>query len=326
MDALSAIQISKNVGGLDTACKTILRNKEFLAVILKYVVEEYKEYTTEEIMDFIESGSIISPEVTTGRTNTQISGENTEFSQLNEKTSKFDILFKTKNPKLSTEKISVNLIIDIEPQKNYQPGYPIEKRGIYYGARMIASQLSSVIIEDSDYKDIAKVYSIWICRDNIPKKQQYTMSHYTIVNTENIGSYIPKHENYDLFHMAIIRLGNHNYKEKVDLFRFLNALFYPENKDSYHNLTKYIDFKKNSQLEKEVLKMSGLGQSVLEEGMERGMEQGMERGMEQGLKQGRIQMLVSLFQDGCITKSIAAKKLDISEEEFEELLSHYKMP
>lgn len=75
-----------------------------------------------------------------------------------------------------------------------------------------------------------------------------------------------------------------------------------------------------------MLKMSGLGQSVLEEGMERGMEQGMERGMEQGLKQGRIQMLVSLFQDGCITKSIAAKKLDISEEEFEELLSHYKMP
>lgn len=51
MDALSAIQISKNVGGLDTACKTILRNKEFLAVILKYVVEEYKEYATEEIMD-----------------------------------------------------------------------------------------------------------------------------------------------------------------------------------------------------------------------------------------------------------------------------------
>lgn len=144
------------------------------------------------------------------------------------------------------------------------------------------------------------------------------MSHYTIVNTENIGSYIPKHENYDLFHMAIIRLGNQSYKEEVDLFRFLNALFYPENKDSYHKLTKYIDFKKNSQLEKEVLKMSGLGQSVLEEGIEQGIEQ--------GLKQGRIQMLVSLFQDGCITKSVAAKKLNISEEEFEELLFNYKMP
>ena len=33
---------------------------------------------------------------------------------------------------------------DMEPQKNYRPGYPIEKRGIYYLSRRLCSQLDVV--------------------------------------------------------------------------------------------------------------------------------------------------------------------------------------
>ncbi len=309
IEALNAIQITQKVAGLDIACKTILKNKEFLAVILKYVAEEYKECTISEIMDFIEKETITSPELTTGRTNTQIAGDNLEFSQLNEKTSKFDILFRVKDPKLSTEEIQVNLMVDIEPQKNYQPGYPIEKRGIYYCSRMISSQISNVIVEDTSYKDIIKVYSIWICLDNVPQKGQYTMSHYEIVNTQNIGNYIPKKKNYDLLHMVIIRLGNKDYKEKQGIFEFLNALFYPENKNSYEKLNEYVDFSKNEELKKEVKKMSGLGQRVLEEGIE------------EGIIQGKIQMIISLLKDGYITKKMATEKLNITEEKLEELIS-----
>ena len=84
-------------------------------------------------MDFIESDSICdTKEVSTGRTNTQLRGDTTEFVQLNEKTSNFDVSFRAKNPLLSGEDVQINLYVDIEPQKTYRPGYPLEKRGIYY--------------------------------------------------------------------------------------------------------------------------------------------------------------------------------------------------
>lgn len=134
IDALSAVQMNKNVEGLDASAKYILKQKEFLSVILHLAVPEYEDYTQEEIMGFIE-GSTISvgeTELSNHQTNTVVSGENTEFKILNEKVSYFDILFKAVNPILSDQsEIAVNLHINIEPQLNYKPGYPIEKRGIY---------------------------------------------------------------------------------------------------------------------------------------------------------------------------------------------------
>lgn len=153
LEVLSSLQISSDVEGLDAASKDILKNKEVLAVILKGVVEEYETYTLQEIVKFIEPNSITAEdEVTTGRTNTRIQGENVEFVQLNEKTSNFDIRFISKNPVLSKD-MQVNLHIDVEPQKDYRPGYPIEKRGMYYLARSLASQLS-LLTEHTDYNSL----------------------------------------------------------------------------------------------------------------------------------------------------------------------------
>lgn len=171
LETLNTLQLSKNLEGMDTVSKDILKNKEVLAVILKGVVSEYEEFTTQEIMEFIEADTITSEdEVTTGRTNTRIHGDNNEFVQLNEKTSNFDIRFRSKNPMLSG-KVQVNLHIDVEPQRNYKPGYPIEKRGMYYLSRSLSSQLS-LITEHTDYNSLEKCYSIWICRDNVPPEER----------------------------------------------------------------------------------------------------------------------------------------------------------
>ena len=59
----------------------------------------------------------------------------------------------------------VNLHVDIEPQKTYRPGYPVEKRGIYYLARQLSAQLS-LVTDNTDYDGLEKCYSIWICRDD----------------------------------------------------------------------------------------------------------------------------------------------------------------
>ena len=162
MYVLSDMQITADTTGMDAHSKTILRNKEVLAVILREVIKEYKGYTRKEVMDFIETDSITAEtEVSPGRTHTQVQGDNTEYVQLNEKTSCFDLSFRAKNPILSTEKVMVSLHVDIEPQKTYKPGYPVEKRGIYYLARCLSSQLS-LVTDRTDYGQLEKCYSIFI--------------------------------------------------------------------------------------------------------------------------------------------------------------------
>lgn len=187
MEALSAMQLTEEMDGLDAQSKAILHSKEVLAVILQNTVEEYKGYSRKEIMEFIEADSLSeTKEVSPGRTNTQVRGDSAEFAQLNEKVSMFDLLFRAKNPKLSNEDMLVNLHVDLEPQKTYRPGYPVEKRGIYYLARQLSAQLS-LVTESTDYGQLEKCYSIWICCDDIPKNECYSVSFYEIANTKNIG-------------------------------------------------------------------------------------------------------------------------------------------
>ena len=60
MGLLSAMQITADTNGLDIPSKTILQCVEVLAVILKGSVHEYKEYTLQEIIGFIEADTITS--------------------------------------------------------------------------------------------------------------------------------------------------------------------------------------------------------------------------------------------------------------------------
>ncbi|MCI8799507.1 MAG: hypothetical protein HFH88_06785 [Lachnospiraceae bacterium] len=270
MEMLSAMQLTKDMAGLDAQSKMILHNKEVLAIILQDTVEEYKGYSRKEIMEFIEAASMSETiEISSGRTNSQVKGDNAEFAQLNEKVSYFDLLFCAKNPKLSTEKVLVNLRVDFESQKAYHPGYPIEKRGIYYLARQLSSQLS-LITEQTDYGSLEKCYSIWICRDDIPKEERYSISFYGIQNTKNTGINKVPGENFDLMTLVIIRLGDKVYDgergdESYELLRFLNTIMYPHKADFMQTISEYIDFSGNKELWKEAEQVRGLGQCIADE-------------------------------------------------------------
>ena len=175
----------------------------------------------------------------------------------------------------------VNLHIDVEPQKTYRPGYPIEKRGIYYLARSLSSQLS-LATDTVDYGRLEKCYSIWICRDDIPKKERYSISFYGMCNTKNIGGCASERGNYDLLNLVVVKLGGKTYEggegdEGYSLLRFLNAVMYPHREDFMETISEYIDFSVNEELWREAENMSGLGQSVLEEGIEQGIEKGIEQ-------------------------------------------------
>ena len=80
MEVLNSLQITEGLEGLDQASKELYKNKEVLAVILKGVVREFEGYSCREIMDFIEADSITdAEEVSPGRTNTRIVGDDKEY-------------------------------------------------------------------------------------------------------------------------------------------------------------------------------------------------------------------------------------------------------
>ena len=271
MESLSAMQVTADTEGLDKQSKTLLQYVEVLAVILRDTVTEYKGYSRKEVQEFIEAESIISTmEVSPGRTNTKVRGDNTEFFHLNEKTSFFDLAFQAKNPLLSTEDIQINLHIDVEPQKTYTPGYPIEKRGIYYLARRLSSQLS-LVLQGTNYNLLTKCYSIFICRDDIPEEERYSIQFYEITNTKNTAPTIVPREYYDLMTLVVIKLGDEVYNgneedEGYELFRFLNAIMYPHKKDFMSTVSEYIDYSDNEELWKEVTDLSTIEQ-IRYEGM-----------------------------------------------------------
>lgn len=309
MESLSAMQLTAEMDGLDAESKTLLHNREILAVILQGTIEEYAGYSRKEIMDFIETDSIVSTrEVSTGRTNTQIQGNNVEFVQLNEKTSRFDVMFKAKNPLLSKGEVLINLHVDVEPQKTYSPGYPIEKRGMYYLARSLSSQLS-LVTGRTDYSQLEKCYSIWICRDDIKRGEEYSISFYEMVNSKNIGNNTVAKENYDLLKLVVIKLGDRVYNgsagdEGFEILRFLNTLMYPHREDFMDTMSEYIDFSDNEELWQEAENMEGLGQSILEEGRR------------EGHKEGTFMTLCALVNDGLLKLEEAARRMDLSEADF----------
>ena len=308
MEVLSSLQTTVDIEGLDHASKELYKNKEILAVILKGVVREFESYSPKQIAGFIEADSITGDEeVSPGRTNTRIQGEDKEFAALNEKVSVFDTRFRAFNPELSNEKIMVNLHIDLEAQKTYRPGYPIEKRGLYYLARELSSQLT-LITDMTDYGVLEKCYSIWICRDDIPKSEKFSISFIEMSNTKNYGKCHPKKKHYDLLTLVIIRLGDEIFeavKENpgYDVLKFTHAIMYPHKTDFMDTIKEYINFSENEQLWQEVNKMDGLGERILLEGREEGIDLSVE--VFKAVQVGNWDNSIIAEQCGCTEEVVA---------------------
>lgn len=125
----------------DENCKNILSNKVILAWILRRTVKEFAVYSIDKIMECIEKPTVSKVCVNPGLTNHQkITGINTEDAVNEEGVIYYDLRFFAIVPK-TQEKI--RLIINVEAQKSFYPGYHIETRGIFYAARMLSAQLGT---------------------------------------------------------------------------------------------------------------------------------------------------------------------------------------
>lgn len=205
----------------DEACKKVLANKIILAWILKSCVKEYYNYSVEDIAEkYIEGEPIVSGvAVHADETAEFVAGMNTEDTTIKEGTVTFDIKFKTILP---DTKETAEMIMNVEAQNNFYPGYPIVKRGIYYASRMISSQYETVF-SNSEYQKIKKVYSIWLCPNPAEYRKNTIMSYH--MTEEAISGYVKeKEENYDLITVVMVCLGGRNKEGYSGLLKMLDVL------------------------------------------------------------------------------------------------------
>ena len=264
-ETLITLQASNVLGAkYDRACKELFLNKEIIAPILKEVIPEYKNCTVEEIISLILSDSINDDSV--DGSSVLAMQMQTEMNSLTDKIIRYDARFKAVNPLLSTEIITFYLHFDIEVQNDYRTSYPVIKRGIYYAAREISSQLG-ILTEDSDYNSLQKVYSIWICNENIPKDLCNTVTSYTITKNDVIGKTEEPEEDYDLMTVIVIRRGNNEGKEEI--FDYLTGVF----NYNLEKISRHTDVSKNEKILEGVKTLSGLGQSIATRNFQQGMQQ-----------------------------------------------------
>ena len=266
----------------DTACKRLLANKVILAWIMKSCLEEYRDFGVGEIAEkYIEgepqiAKTAVNPDEEADNDSEQIKGSNNEDSTIKEGTVTYDIRFYALVPR-SGEMVS--LIINVEAQNDFYPGYPIIKRGIYYCSRMISSQYGVGFV-GSHYEKIKKVCSIWVCA-NPPKFRENTIARYVIREENLVGEASEKRENYDLLTAVIICLGHSGDKKYAGILKLLDVLLSSEKDPAEKKKILYEDFdiKMTKELESEVSVMCNLSKGIEERGMEKGIEKGMKEGI-----------------------------------------------
>ena len=196
-----AVMAAKDGAQFNDAVTEILSDKNILAWILFCTTKEFRGMPIEEIKKCIEGEPEISKvPVEPGRTNEAITGDNTEDKIQHEGSVRFDIRFNV----ILRRKKRMKIIVNIEAQKKFYPGYDLVTRGVYYGARLISSQKNREF-SGSHYDDIKKVYSIWICL-NAPQHAQNTITEYKIHQDKLYGDYKGK-ARYDLMSVIMICLG-----------------------------------------------------------------------------------------------------------------------
>ena len=276
----------------DAGMKQLMSNKEIIVPILQMTVSEFKTCSQEEILQCLDISSITKDDFVSDIPNIErdlrLTKEDSELSSLVEKLVRFDIRFKIINPKLSTERIRVNLYIDMEAQKSYRPSnpsYPILKRAVYYVARDLSSQLST-ITQTTDYSKLEKCYSIWICAEDVPKKLQNTLQNtlteYSFSKKDIIGVVDEPEEDYDLLTVIIIRLGKET--EEKGIFDYLKGLFTGDIK----RIQRYSHIEWSEPFQEEASKMTGFGDMIYERGIQQGMQQGMQQGRHEGMILGAL--------------------------------------
>ena len=290
----------------DTEAKKLLSNKEILSRILKYSVKEFENYSVQEIIDSIEGEPLISKiKVRPGHSSGNIIGLSNTNNEIDEGEITYDIIFHVITP----DKQRTKIIINIEAQNKYSPGYDLVTRGIFYCARMLSSQLDKEF-SDSNYNDIKKVYSIWICK-NVPQYARHTITEYKII-PHNLWGNFNRNVRYDLLSVIMIRLGKSDNK-KNPLIKLLDTILSEKLSvaEKQQILENEYEICRNFDTNGGLNIMCNLSDDIEEKGIQKGMQK------------GRLITLYTLYQNDTISLETAAQNASMTVDEFLSTVKKY---
>lgn len=256
----------------DKACKQILSEKVLMAWIMKVCLKEFRNLEVGEIASRY-MGRIPSATYD-GSDATLLGCRGLEDGILTEQNVYYDVLFSAIAPGIEE---TVGLMINVEAQNDYYPGYPLVKRALYYCSRLISGQYGTVFAH-SHYEKIQKVYSIWLCMAP-PRKRQKAIVEYSVQEECLYGSIRENEINYDLIHVFMIYLGepsrpcseNATWEEK--LIRLLEVIFSLRlgAEEKKRILEEEYQIPMTESLERKVDEMCNLSDGVEARGIEQGI-------------------------------------------------------
>lgn len=291
-DIKMSVKATDTKAQYDNKAKQLLGHKIILAHILVNTVEEFKGMNPADVVQYIEGephiGSVpIDGGVTNVEKQEKVIGLNTENSEINEGMIRFDIIFYVRMQDGLSQ-----IIVNVEAQKAEPSSYDILNRAIFYVSRMISSQKGRDFVK-SNYNNIKRVYSIWICM-NI---DEHSMSYIHLTRDDIIGSHNWKGD-INLLNIVLVGLAEDlpEKTEKYELHRLLGALL-----SSKLNVDEKLDIIGNefripleSDIRKDVSEMCNLSQGIEERGVEKGLAEAAIRMYKKGYSIEQISDILAM--------------------------------
>ena len=250
---------------LDETCKVLLSDTQILAHILKYVVDELRDFTIEEIQEIIPANINHEPVFPGNRV---VKTSSNESIIPGEGILRFDVHFELDVPKRNKQK-ACKLQINIEAQNSIYNDYKIVTRGIAYTSRLISKQVKTVIDGDN-YQKMQKTYSIWLMPQE-PLKNDGTIRIYSLQEKVESGIPLKEKEAYDKIKIATIYTSSKHeisqkYEQNDELLRVVMLLFGMSGRSVQEIrgiLEKEYGFKMSDKLKKGVENMCNLAQGLI---------------------------------------------------------------
>ncbi len=287
-----AVVTAGSAAAYDANVKYLLADRQILARILKYTVQECRDMEIEEIISCIgDDIEVASAALDPGLSNLgRVREDKTEDTVPGEGPVFYDIRF---SARLGEAKMK--FLINLEAQKltsHSALGYHLENRIVYYLARMVSAQKNTEF-HNTDYDSLKNVRSIWICMDSGERGDSIEE-----INLERKTVY-----------------GDDDKAHRVELMQgvIINIRSVPGEKPSGNRLIAMLEVllsEMNAQDKKAILeKEYGMIMQVETEGRMKSMcnlsevfiEKGIRKGMQQGIQQGALyqsrQVILDLLED-----------------------------
>lgn len=292
----------------DENAKRLLGNKYILAHILVASVDEFKGMNPKDVVSYIEGEPIIGiVPVEPGMTNAvreekgqRVVGFNTENVEAHEGLVRFDIVFYVR----MRDGIS-QIIVNIEMQKDNPAKYKILNRAVFYVSQLVSSQKERDFTK-TNYDDIKRVFSIWICMG----MDEDSLDYVHLTNDRLLGDHVWEGK-MDLLNIVLIGMSKELSAQEGhhELHRLLGALLSAKLpvEEKLDILEMEYEIPMEEEEKEEVRVMCNLGEGIREKAEARGKAIGEAR--------GEAKVILGMYRKGYSLEQIA----DVAEKSVEEV-------